>query len=46
MQLDNHQQLFDTFVEFYIDQEHILLKNDLRKYFIRRHLLKDLQTIF
>ena len=32
MQLDNHQQLHDTFIEFYIDQEHILLEKDLQKF--------------
>ena len=31
MLLDNHQQLYHTFFESYIDQEHILFNKDLQK---------------
>ena len=31
MQLDNHQRPHHTFVESYIDQEHILLQKNLQK---------------
>ena len=30
MQLDNHQQLYHTFLEPYINQQHILLKRIIR----------------
>ena len=31
MLIENHQQLHPTFVESYIDQEHILIKKDHQK---------------
>ena len=31
MQLDNHEQPYHTFVEYYINQEHILMEKDHQK---------------